>query len=144
MRHAMIGRTALLALAGGLLITHSAAAATGDKLDFNRDVRPILSDNCFACHGFDKAARKADLRLDTREVLYTKTEDGPAPVVPGKPGDSGVFQRITSTDPDEVMPPAKFHKSLTPAQVDVVKRWIEQGAEVKGHWAYIPPTKPAV
>src|SRR5438309_216825 len=83
-----------------------------EKIQYNRDVRPIFSDNCFACHGFDKNKRKAGLRLDTKEGLYAKLEHG-TPVVPGKLSESEVFRKITSKDPDEVMPPADHRKRLT-------------------------------
>ncbi len=130
--------------AGVALLTFAAAAAPAAEVDFNRDVRPILSDNCYACHGFDKNARKAELRLDTREGLFTQRKDGRTPAVPGKPGESEMVRRLLSHDPDEAMPPAKFNKTVTPAQVETIRAWIEQGAVYKGHWAYIPPTRPAL
>jgi mono/diheme cytochrome c family protein len=135
-----------LVAAFALLLAGAAGAdaAAPAQIDFNRDVRPILSDNCFACHGFDKAARKAELRLDTREGLFTKRPDAPPPVVPGKPDDSEVMRRLVTHDPDDVMPPAKFNKTLTPEQIATIRRWIEHGAVFQGHWAYIPPVRPAV
>jgi hypothetical protein len=125
-------------------LTSATCAATAGQVDFNRDVRPILSNNCYACHGFDKNARKAELRLDTREGLFTKREDGRTPAVPGKPGESEIVRRLLSHDPEESMPPAKFNKTVTPAQVETIRTWIEQGAVYKGHWAYIPPARAAV
>src|SRR5947199_5066890 len=95
-------------------------ALGAEPVEFNRDVRPILSDACFQCHGPDKAKRKADLRLDR--------PDGQKVVVPGKPAESELVKRITSADPDEVMPPPKSARSLTAAQKDVLKKWVEQGA----------------
>src|SRR5437763_7268716 len=102
-----------------------------DRLDFNRDVRPILSDKCFACHGPDKSKRKADLRLDTPA--------GKAVVVPGELANSELVKRITSTDKDEMMPPPSSGRSLTAKEKDVLKTWIAEGAEWQPHWAYVVP-----
>ena len=113
------------------------------RVEFNRDVRPILADTCFRCHGFDKATRKADLRLDVRDVAVAE-RDGVRAVVPGKPDESDLWKRIHSTDEDEVMPPGKANRQLSARDKAVLKKWIEQGAEYQAHWAYIPPTKPAV
>src|SRR5687767_7046387 len=104
-----------------------------DKIQFNRDVRPILSDNCFACHGFDKNKRKADLRLDTKDGLMSVGENGPI-VAAGKPGESELFRRVITEDPDERMPDPKSHKKLSDRDIAVLKKWIEQGAEYQGHW----------
>jgi len=125
----------LLALAG-------IAAAAERPLSFNQDIRPILSDKCFACHGFDAKKREADLRLDTAEGAYA-TKDGVTPIAPGNPAKSEVWLRITSTDKDEVMPPPKSHKSLTGPEKATLRRWIEQGAKYQKHWAFEPPVKPA-
>ncbi|MDB6124460.1 MAG: Protein of unknown function (DUF1553)/Protein of unknown function (DUF1549)/Planctomycete [Pedosphaera sp.] len=123
------------------------AATISDSLpkviQFNRDIRPILSDNCFSCHGPDKNKRKAKLQLDTKEGLLAEIE-GRHPVVPGKPDQSEIYRRIISSDPEEVMPQNKSGKTLTPRQVALIKRWIEQGAKWEGHWAYNPPVRPAV
>ena len=111
-----------------------------EKLLYNRDVRPILAENCFPCHGPDSAARKAKLRLDVREQAIEM-----GAIAPGKPGDSeGVKRILLKEDDKELMPPAKSHKKLTPAQKDVLKRWVAQGAEYQPHWSFIPPTRPAV
>ncbi len=123
------------------LLPLPASAAT--KLDFNRDIRPILSDNCFACHGFDAKKRKADLRLDVPEGGLTAI-DGAFPIKPGDPEASTIIQRIISTDEDEVMPPPESHKKITPAQVGLLKRWIKEGAEYKKHWSFEAPVKPPV
>ena len=101
-------RTLCLAVAVATLAPKSWAA---EKLQYNRDIRPILNENCFACHGADSAARKADLRLDKRDVAVEMKA-----IVPGKPGESGFVERIFSKKSDEVMPPAKAHKTLTEAQ----------------------------
>jgi hypothetical protein len=114
-------------------------------VDFNRDIRPILSDNCYFCHGPDKGHRKGDpaLRLDTKDGLFGERE-GTHTIVPGSLEDSVLYQRITSDDPDFRMPHKDSNKKLTAQQIDTLKRWIEQGAPWKDHWAYIPPTKPEV
>ncbi len=132
----------------GVWVSRPTATAGADErplpraIDFNRDVRPILSENCYACHGPDKNKRKAHLRLDTRDGLFTAAR-GAAPVVPGRPGDSELYRRVTAADPAERMPEPKSGKSLSPRQLAVLRRWIEQGAPWKGHWAYLPPQHPA-
>ncbi len=108
---------------------------------FARDVRPILSDTCFACHGPDDKARKAGLRLDTQEGAFAETESGARAIVPGKPGESELIARIESKDPELQMPPKKSGKSLTPEQIAVLRRWVEQGATWTRHWAFKPPVK---
>jgi hypothetical protein len=112
-------------------------------VDFNREVRPILSDHCFSCHGFDSKKRKADLRLDTPEGAYALHEGVPA-VKPGDPNAGTLMQRVLSKDPDEVMPPPDSHKKLTAAQIDTLRRWIAQGAPYRKHWSFEPPVKPSV
>ena len=108
-----------------------------DKLKYNRDVRPILSENCFACHGPDSAARKADLRLDRPKDAL----DAGA-IVPGKVDASEAVVRIFSKDPNEMMPTPKSHKTLTDAQKEILKRWIAEGAEYEPHWSFVPVTRP--
>ncbi len=108
-----------------------------DAIDFNRDIRPILSENCYQCHGLDKKERKADLRLDDRDsAVELKT------IVPGNPEESELVARIFSEEPDEVMPPPKSRKSLTLDQRQKLKQWIAEGAVYKGHWAYEVPVRP--
>ncbi|MGI9241265.1 MAG: DUF1549 domain-containing protein, partial [Verrucomicrobiales bacterium] len=102
--------------------------ACAAPVSFNRDVRPILSNNCFSCHGPDDQDRKAKTRLD----------------VPGNADLAELVARITSTDPDEVMPPPESNKSLTPEQIGTLQRWIDAGAEYEQHWAFVPPQKPPV
>ena len=106
-------------------------------VQYNRDIRPILNDNCFACHGQDVNKRAADLRLDVRENALEKNA-----VVPGKPDESTMLLRILSTDENEVMPPPSSHKTLTQEQRDLIRMWIAEGAEYQGHWAYLAPAKP--
>ncbi len=111
-------------------------AATAREIDFNRDVRPILSDNCFACHGFDAASRKADLRLDTREGATAEA------IVPGDPAASELVARLRATDPDELMPPRDSHKKpLAEDQIATLEEWIRQGAPWGEHWAFVAPRK---
>ena len=113
-------------------------------VSFNRDVRPILSENCFACHGFDPSKRKAKLRLDTSEGA-TAERDGSRAITPGDLAKSELWRRITSEDGDEMMPPPKSHKPpLKPEQRAVIKQWIEQGAKYEKHWAFVAPVRPAV
>ncbi len=109
-------------------------------VDFNRDVRPILSDNCFKCHGFDPGTRKAGRRLDTREGALAE-KDGVRAVVPGKLDESDAHVRIHSDDKDEQMPPPKSGKKLTPAQIAMLDKWIAQGAPYAVHWAFVKPVQ---
>jgi hypothetical protein len=118
--------------------------AASAKVQFNRDIRPIFSDTCFHCHGFDAKAREAGLRLDIRGEALKKSKDGTAPIVPGKPEASGIIERIFATDKDDIMPPPKAHKELTPAQKETIKRWVAEGAEYEAHWAYAPLVRPEV
>jgi mono/diheme cytochrome c family protein len=125
----------------GSLIFSAQAACAEEPVDFRRDMLPVLSENCFACHGPDSKARKADLRLDVKESAL-RTKD---PVIlPGKGSESELFHRVSSTDPDEVMPPPKSGKKLTAAQIQVLKQWIDQGARWRGHWAFEPISRPSV
>jgi len=125
--------TALGAAALGLPL-----AAADDAIDFGDDIRPILSDKCFFCHGPDEHERKGGLRLDTYEGA-TAEDDGVRAVVPGNPEKSELLVRITSGDPDEVMPPADSHKSLTREEIDLLTRWVREGAPWEEHWAFVPP-----
>ncbi|MDG1363370.1 MAG: DUF1553 domain-containing protein [Akkermansiaceae bacterium] len=129
--------TCYLAFVVGLLLSAPGAWA---KLEFNRDVRPILSDKCFACHGFDAKTRKAGLRLDTEEGAYF-LKDGVQAIKPGALQESEVWHRITHDDEDELMPPPESNKSLTGGEKEVLKRWIEDGAKYQPHWAFVPPKK---
>src|SRR5207244_3852063 len=95
---------------------------------YNRDVLPILAENCLTCHGLDKPNRKAGLRLDSVEGATAELESGARAVIPGKPAESALVERIFTVDPDDAMPPAKTGKHLTGAQKETLRRWIEQGA----------------
>ncbi len=116
-------------------------AQKGRAIDFQREIRPILSDNCFFCHGPDKATRLMDLRLDTKEGAFGARKSG-SPIVPGNPSASLLYQRIASGDSSRLMPPAHSKRSLTNAQKDLIRRWIEQGAPWKEHWAFAAPVRP--
>lgn len=120
------------------LVSFTAHAAV--KLDFNRDIRPILSDNCFACHGLDAKKRKGDLRLDTQEGAFA-SKDGVQAIKPGSVKESSLIQRILSSDKDEVMPPPESHKKISAQQLETLKLWINQGAAYKKHWAFEKPVK---
>jgi hypothetical protein len=113
-----------------------------DDISFNRDVRPILSEYCFACHGFDAKQRKADLRLDVAEGAYAD-RDGNPPLKPGNLLESELWLRVISDNPEEVMPPPATKKSLTAAHKETLRKWIEQGAKYQKHWAFEVPVKPA-
>jgi len=123
------------------LVSTAGRAAT--PVNFNREILPILSDACFHCHGPDAATREAKLRLDERDGLF-RTRDGVTVVKPGDARASELFLRIISQHEDEVMPPPKATRKLTPAEVDLLRRWIEAGAPWGGHWAYEAPRRPAV
>ena len=141
-------RSTALWVGAGLCTALVGAAAAGPpsapapvRLRYNRDVRPILADNCFACHGPDSAARKAGLRLD-KFADAAMDRGGHAAIVKGKPAASELIRRVTGQGP--IMPPAAGHKRLTPLQIAVLKRWIAEGAEYELHWAYQPPVRPAL
>ncbi|MEI8320318.1 MAG: DUF1549 domain-containing protein, partial [Planctomycetia bacterium] len=114
-------------------------AASAAPVSFNRDIRPILSDNCFFCHGPDAGHRQADLRLDVRDDAMAA-----GAIAPGKPAESTLVSRINATDLDELMPPPESHKKLDAKQRQLLTRWIEEGAEYQKHWAYEKPVKPEV
>ncbi|MFA6546975.1 MAG: c-type cytochrome domain-containing protein, partial [Limisphaerales bacterium] len=113
------------------------AAAAARKVDFNRDIRPILSDTCYACHGPDAKQRKAKLRLDVAEGALAKHA-----VVPRDLKKSELWARITTKDEKDLMPPPESNKKLKPEQIALLKQWIEEGANYQGHWSYIAPVKP--
>jgi hypothetical protein len=125
-----------------LILLLASARLRAGTLGYNRDIRPILSENCFPCHGADSAARKANLRLDRFEDAILPRKDSHPAIVPGKPQESALVSRITATDPDDIMPPAKTHKVLTAEQKDLLKEWIASGATYQPHWSLIAPTRP--
>ena len=113
-------------------------AARAESVDFNNEVRPILSELCFPCHGPDKGARKADLRLDMIEAAVRETHPGVHPIVPGHPERSDLIRRLSSRDPEEKMPPPKTGKNITPSQFETLRRWIADGAVPDTHWSFKP------
>ena len=119
-------------------------SALPDTVEFNRDIRPLLSENCYKCHGPDSKTREAKLRFDTKEGLFAPLDEGKLSIVPGNLAKSELWKRITTTEKDDKMPPAKSGKKLTPREVALLRKWIEQGAAWQGHWAFIPVAKPAV
>src|SRR5437762_3447680 len=118
--------------------------AAPTTVDFTRDVRPILSDNCFQCHGPDEKARKGKLRLDMKEGAFQVNKDGKAIVVPGKSSESELIRRLSTTNQDDVMPPPESNRKLTAQQIELLTRWVDEGAKWVTHWAFVPPTKPAL
>ena len=123
-----------------LAIPFSTYAA--EKISFNRDIRPILSENCFYCHGPDAQKQKANLRLDQRDAALKGGESGHPAIQPGKPAESEMIKNVLSTDPDEHMPPKKTGKTLKPEQIELLKKWVAEGAEYQGHWAFLKPVRP--
>ncbi|MBD3674157.1 MAG: DUF1553 domain-containing protein [Planctomycetaceae bacterium] len=126
-----------------ILILASGALRAEDEISFNRDIRPILSDKCFFCHGPDKEERKADLRLDLREGAVA-ARDETAAIIPGKPQESELVKRILSDDEFTVMPPEESGKHLTENEKQLLIQWIGEGAEYQDHWAYVTPIRPDV
>ncbi len=112
------------------------------KVDFNRDIRPIFSEHCYACHGPDEQKRKAGLRLDVQENAFKELKSGNHALVAGDVSKSTLVARVSSPDPDEVMPPPKHNKPLKMEQIALLKRWVQEGAQWKKHWSFIPPERP--
>lgn len=133
----------LLALTIPAAAFAEAVPAAARKIDFSKEIRPILSENCFFCHGPDEKKREAGLRLDD-EAGAKSNNDGVIAVVPGSPEKSALIERLITTDPDEVMPPPKQHKVITPAQIALLKEWIRQGAPWGKHWSYEKVARPPV
>jgi len=127
-----------------LVVTACPDGLTADEINYNRDVRPILSDTCYKCHGPDAAERKAGLRLDSHAGAVATLESGSIAIVPGQIDDSQLLARIRSPDHDLIMPPVASGKKLTPAQIETLTKWIEQGAEYEGHWSFIRPQQAAL
>ena len=119
-------------------------ASAPTSLSFNEHIQPILADNCYSCHGLDAGSRKAELRLDRFEHATAKRKDGPPAVIPGKPDESPLIQRIETKDEKKIMPPPEAHKTLSPAQIATLRRWVAEGAHYEEHWAFITPSRPAV
>ena len=126
-------------IAAGIVVwlADPSSPSSAADLEYNRDIRPILADNCFACHGADSASRKADLRLDQREAAIDY-----GALTPGKPDESELIARVLTDDPDLVMPPPETKKKLTAEQKEMLSRWVAEGAEYQPHWSFIAPVKP--
>ncbi len=126
-----------------IAVGNTAILSAEEPIRFNRDVRPILSDNCFYCHGPDRNQRQADLRLDTVDGIHGNAET-PGPIQVGAPEQSELIRRILSNDPDERMPPPESGKEISEDQVTVLRRWIAEGGKVEGHWSFLPRTTASV
>ena len=118
--------------------------AQGAGVDFAREVRPILAEHCFKCHGPDATDRKSELRLDQRDSALEGGKSNLPAIVPGRPDDSELLLRIMATDPDEVMPPPDANKPLSAGQKETLRRWVASGAEYAPHWAFVAPVKVAL
>jgi mono/diheme cytochrome c family protein len=129
----------LVAIIAGFSWRESLVSAQ-KAVDFNREVRPILSDNCFTCHGPDDKERKARLRFDTKEGAFAKQ----GVIIAGDAANSRLMKRITATSPDLIMPPLATGHKLTPQQIETMRRWIEEGAKWDEHWAFVTPQRPEV
>lgn len=125
------------------LVASTSLPAADTPVKFNRDIRPIMSDTCFRCHGPDKRSRMAGLRLDLRDEALRTTKSGVTPIVPGDPDKSAIVQRVFAINA-KIMPPAFAHKELNAAQKETIRRWVAQGAVYEGHWAYQPVKRPVV
>jgi hypothetical protein len=140
-------RAALPAFAAAIALARLAAAQTpgaAAPVQFNRDVRPILAEHCWKCHGVDARARRAGLRLDVREEAVKPADSGVAAIIPGDPGASELLRRVTAADGSERMPPEGSARGLDAAEIDVLKRWIASGAAFERHWAFEPIGAPAM
>lgn len=136
--------TPIVVLLSAVPVLAEGGSATGARIDFTRDIRPILSDACFLCHGPDEGTREADIRLDTKEGAFADLGNGKKAIVPGQPMQSMAYRLMVSKDPDARMPPADSGKKLTKEQIEKFKLWIEQGANYSQHWAFEPPQRSAV
>src|SRR5215470_12202847 len=143
----LVGVVLSISTTGGVSAQNSSAGGANDRpIDFNWDVRPILAENCFLCHGQSEASRQAALRLDQADTAYAELKNKPGrhAIVPGKPEESELVRRITAATAGSRMPPPAANKVLTETQVATLKKWIEEGAVYKPHWAFITPKKPPV
>ncbi len=138
---ALLGAALPAGAANPVAAAMAVAAPIPARIEFNRDIRPILSENCFACHA--TAKQKGGLRLDSLEKATNKLDDGAA-IVPGNAATSLLMTRILASSADEIMPPPETHKQLTAGQIDLLRRWIDAGAPYQKHWAFIPPVRPAI
>ena len=133
----------LLSVSATVVLSVVPTLLIAQEIDYARDIQPILSENCYQCHGPDRKARKAKLRLDVREMA-TAERDGFHAILPGKPEESIVIERLLSSDPEEVMPPPKSGNKLQRGEIALIRKWITEGADFSRHWAFIPPKRPSV
>ncbi len=119
----------------------ASAFAADPQVDFGRQIRPLLADKCFKCHGLNRDEDETEYQMDTKDGLFAKLDDGPA-IVPGQPEESLLYQRLVSSDEDERMPPADYNKKMKPAEVELIKQWIKQGAPWQQHWSLVNPERP--
>src|SRR5438105_6719444 len=131
----------ILILGAGLGLSESLKSP---PVDFNREIRPILTENCFKCHGPDPGARKAGLRFDVRAEALKPVKSGAVPIVPGAPEKSAMVARITASDSQKRMPPAQTGKKLSSTQIESLRHWIAAGAAYAPHWSYVKPVRPAL
>ncbi len=123
---------------------HRVNSADSAKVSFNDTIQPILSENCYACHGLDSAARKANLRLDRADFAYAPHgQMGPA-IIPGKPDKSPLIRRIESKDPKQRMPPEESHRTLEPGQIAALREWVKEGAHYEPHWSFVAAKLPMI
>ena len=139
MRLKTLTRWVTASVTGLLLVSSLQADPPPVAVNFNRDIRPLLSEACFRCHGPDEAGRQADLRLDQEANARAVHGGGMAPIVPRQPEQSEVYRRLVSSDPAERMPPPDSPAQLKPAEIQLIRRWIEEGAVWQDHWAFCPP-----
>jgi hypothetical protein len=137
-RLALLCSSAILVI---LIVLGCAGSVTGAEVDFQREIRPILTEHCTECHGMDAATRKSELRLDQRATALKGGKSGVPAIVPGQPERSELIQRVSSPDAGTVMPPPKQKKPLSQKQIDTLKKWIAEGASYQNHWAFTPPVK---
>ena len=141
LRVALASKMAVAFLSGLVATMIAPAFAASSPVEFNRDIRPIMSDTCFRCHGPDKSSRMANMRLDLRDEATKPLRNGKIPIVPGHPEQSEIIQRVFAND-GRRMPPDFAHKPLTEAQKDTIRRWVAEGAKYEAHWAYQPIRRP--
>src|SRR5215831_2951749 len=141
---ALFGSCCLLCVSTGRTSSALAGESNDFKPEFDRDIRPILAENCYPCHGPDQNKRKAKLRLDRQEDAFKALPNGDFAIVPKNVTRSKVVERISAKDLDEVMPPAKSGKKLTTEQIALLVRWISHGATWQDHWSFVPPHRPVV
>src|SRR5262245_54289124 len=130
------------ATAVALVLAGTPAFAAEPQIDYNRQIRPLLSNHCFKCHGPDAQQRKGAFRLDVRESALAAAESGEVPVVPGQPAKSELIRRISAADADERMPPAEENKPLADSDKQLLARWIAEGAKYQTHWSFAAPVRP--